>query len=115
MNDFTKEELQNIYRVLDCPLHDFHVPVNLMSKLESMIDNYKEPCEHKTPELEWKDYNGNKLKLGDILEHPESKDRFVIAYDPEMANSWRAIYENGDNLFLGLQIGDRGQAVKVKK
>lgn len=62
----------------------------------------------------WTDANGNELREGDAIQHPDGSTA-TIAYDrsrPE-GNRWRAVYSGGESLLLGLQIGDRGQAVKV--
>ncbi len=46
MNDFTKEELEYLFRKFMLTNGD-DFEHNLEAKLQSMIDNYKEPCEHK--------------------------------------------------------------------
>lgn len=52
MNDFTKEELLEIYGLLEhhyCdPVKCFNPNTKLLLKIESMIDNYcEDECEHK--------------------------------------------------------------------
>lgn len=44
MNDFMKEELEFIYRSLK--QLKWHKSSDIMNKIQSMIDNYKEPCKH---------------------------------------------------------------------
>ncbi len=46
MNDFTKEELIEILEGLDAWYLE-HSPFKIGEKIQSMIDNYKEPCEHE--------------------------------------------------------------------
>lgn len=63
----------------------------------------------------WPDFAGNAIKVGDALEHPKDKSRFIIQFDTsrEGVSQWRAVYEDGQSLWLGNQIGDKGRAVKV--
>lgn len=54
MNDFTKEELDLIYEVLDKDCWELHV--DLQSKIRRMIENYDNPeyCAHSGVKLEKK-------------------------------------------------------------
>ena len=66
----------------------------------------------------WLDFAGNILHEGDTISHPVGKERAVVTYDLEKEKidknfGWRAVYENGDSLWLGNQINDKGQAVVV--
>ena len=67
----------------------------------------------KMKKVPYKDYKGNEIYDGDILIHPICKSIFIIVYDETYSNPWRALYENGDNLFLGQQVSDKGMAAKV--
>lgn len=60
----------------------------------------------------FKDYKGNDIYEGDKLIHPVTRESFIVEFDSEKLNSWRAIYENGDSLALGIQVSERGQAAK---
>ena len=63
----------------------------------------------------WPDYEGNTLYLGDTIEHPISKERGIVSIDTlekDIYYKWKVVYED-DTLWLGNQIGDKGQAVKV--
>lgn len=60
----------------------------------------------------WRDHKENKLREGDTIVHPDGTTA-VIVYDelrPEDAR-WRAVYSDGQSLWLGLQLGGRGLAV----
>ncbi len=48
MNDFTKDELQYFLMTMK-PFHFLwrNDPLELERKIQSMIDNYVEPCEHE--------------------------------------------------------------------
>lgn len=54
MNNFTKEELENLNIMLkrvqkDCYTYEFHLLDSLSCKIQSMIDNYCEhECEHES-------------------------------------------------------------------
>ena len=49
MNEFTKEELGEIFWILEGCTMDFIGKEDdvLINKIQSMIDNCKEPCEHE--------------------------------------------------------------------
>ncbi len=49
MNDFMKEELMEIWESLDVERlqNGVYEDTDLMNKVKSMIDNYKQPCEHE--------------------------------------------------------------------
>ena len=51
MNDFTKEELENIQHCIMTYGYECSIPKLLIDKVESMIENYKEPCKH-----EWNEF-----------------------------------------------------------
>jgi len=61
-----------------------------------------------------KDANGNELCVGDMIRHPDGTTARV-AFDAARSgpSCWRAVYPDGESLWLGNQIGDKGQAVKV--
>lgn len=64
----------------------------------------------------YQDCKGHDLFVGDKLMHPINKRTFVIHYDylQDEHSRWRAIYENGDNLWLGQQVDKtRGMASKI--
>lgn len=57
----------------------------------------------------WPDYRGADIFEGDTIIHPTGEvAKVVFAADHE--NPWRAEYSNGDSLWLGNQIGDKGMA-----
>lgn len=60
----------------------------------------------------WIDFGGNAIHEGDVIVHPLG-DRARVVFDDsrEGAGKWRAVYEDGVSLFLGNQVGNRGQAV----
>lgn len=63
----------------------------------------------------WTDFAGNEIAEGDFLIHPDGKKGCVMfeqsgAY--EGVNRWRMVYEDGESLWLGNQIGDKGQAAR---
>lgn len=55
MNDFTKEELQYMAEAIDMWFKgcDGELPEKIYLKLQSMIDNYKKPCNHNWMNLEY--------------------------------------------------------------
>ncbi len=67
MNDFTKEELEDlIFCVKDhTGYQDDSIHVNLIKKIQFLIDNYKAPCEHQ-----WKEFTSlvNHCKLCSLYE-----------------------------------------------
>ncbi len=58
----------------------------------------------------YKDLIGNELHVGDVIVHPDGSKAKVV-FDDAWENPWRAVYENGDNLWLAHQIGGKGSAV----
>lgn len=67
----------------------------------------------------WPDYKGQTLHEGDEIIHP-SGERGVILFKSERGpiagDCWLVKYEDSEPLSrLILQIGDKGQAVKVAK
>lgn len=62
----------------------------------------------------WTDPLGEPLFEGDTIEHPDGM-RAVVALDAarEGAGQWRAVYADGESLYLGHQISAKGQARKV--
>jgi hypothetical protein len=64
----------------------------------------------------WRDFAGNELYEGDVISHP-SGERGKIVFLPQMTDPharWRVDYGDGTvSSNLGLQIGDKGRAVKV--
>ncbi len=62
MNDFTKEELLSLKLHIDTSLAQCDHTENLITKIQSMIDNY---CEH---EEEYEDFNYNPMRCKKCLE-----------------------------------------------
>lgn len=62
----------------------------------------------------WPDAQGQPLADGDTIQHPDGM-RAVVTFDPsrEGPGQWRAVYADGESLFLGNQITGKGQACKV--
>ena len=61
------------------------------------------------------DFEGNRILEGDTIRHPTG-DTAAVAYDEKRADDvgrWRAIYADGESLWLGNQIGSKGMAVVV--
>ncbi|CAB4159182.1 hypothetical protein UFOVP707_60 [uncultured Caudovirales phage] len=63
----------------------------------------------------WPCFAGHRLHVGDWIQHPGGK-RARVVFDPERIglSCWRAVYEDGESLWLGNQIGDKGQATLVR-
>lgn len=63
----------------------------------------------------WPDFAGNEIAEGDFLIHPDGKKGCVM-FDQsgtyEGINRWRMVYDDGEILWLGNQIGDKGRAVR---
>lgn len=57
----------------------------------------------------WPDYRGADIFEGDTIMHPAGETATVV-FDADHENPWRAKYMNGDSLWLGNQVGDKGQA-----
>lgn len=59
----------------------------------------------------WPDYRGAEIFEGDTIIHP-SGERGVVEFDAyrDAGLEWRAKYSNGESLWLGNQIGNKGQA-----
>jgi hypothetical protein len=60
------------------------------------------------------DYEGNTVYEGDTIMHPNG-EAGVVFYAPDRLNEWRVMYEDGTDCAYALQVGSRGQAVKVFK
>ena len=58
------------------------------------------------------DYRGIKIKEGDTIQHPTG-DKAKVVYDSSFEDPWRAVYEDGESLWLGNQVNEKGQAVVV--
>ena len=61
------------------------------------------------------DYKGNQLYEGDIIKHPEQDEYGVITYEPNGCQ-FRIQYDPKTfipSCHVGLQMGEKGQAVKV--
>lgn len=70
-------------------------------------------------QVPWTDFEGNPLKEGDVIQHPEGDPEWqtaTIVFDEgkEGPLAWRAVYKGGESLWLGNQIGDKGRAVLKK-
>ena len=65
----------------------------------------------------WDDFAGRPIHEGDTIRHPADGDTATVVVDPsrEGVAMWRAVYSNGESLWLGNQIGDKGQAVVMPK
>lgn len=65
----------------------------------------------------WPDFAGNDIYDGDVIEHPSGERGAIIVVkdDAEKAKNyeWKVNYDDGSILWLGNQIGDKGQAVVV--
>lgn len=57
---------------------------------------------------------GVPLFEGDTLQHPDGM-RAIVTFDPthEGTGQWRAVYADGESLYLGNQISSKGQTCKV--
>ena len=66
-------------------------------------------------EAPWTDYKGNKLFLGDKIQHPDGTIGVIVLekkYKDRYSPGFGVDY--GDEILnLNLQIGDKGQAVKI--
>ena len=69
------------------------------------------------PESQYNDYNGVPLNVGDRIEHPDG-DIGTVVYDKKIKDEyrrWRVKYSDLEHsLWLGLQVGDKGQAVRIE-
>ena len=65
----------------------------------------------------WPDFAGNPIDEGDWIEHPtgdKGKVKYHMGTQYEGVSRWRVVYRDGESLWLGNQIGDKGRAVVVK-
>lgn len=64
----------------------------------------------------WPDFAGNPLHEGDTIKHPDGTTARVVldASRDDPASRWRAVYEDGESLWLGNQISGKGRAVKAE-
>ncbi len=62
----------------------------------------------------WTDGAGNTLRVGDTIRHPDGLTA-TVQFDnsKEDAGKWRAVYADGESLFLGNQTHGNGMAIKV--
>lgn len=63
----------------------------------------------------FKCWAGNTLYEGDRIRH-SGGDTALVTYDPSRDTEngrWRAVYGDSTSLWLGNQVGDKGQAIKV--
>jgi len=59
----------------------------------------------------WKDYVGNEIHIGDIIEHPSGENGVVVFVQAvDVLDRWFVDYGDRKSR-LCLQIGDKGQAV----
>ncbi len=56
-----------------------------------------------------KDFLGSEINSGDTLIHP-SGEKFTVEY-VEGFGPWRALYEDGESLWLPNQVNGKGQAI----
>lgn len=57
----------------------------------------------------WPDYRGADIFEGDTIIHPSGETATVV-FIAVLEDPWRAKYGNGESLWLGNQVGDKGQA-----
>lgn len=65
----------------------------------------------------WTDFKGNEIYEGDVIIHP-SLERGVVVFHPEYDDphdQWMVNYGDQFKSSLGLQIGDKGQAVVLRE
>lgn len=67
----------------------------------------------KKPKAPYTDFANNVLHLGDKIQHPDGNVATVMFDADREHNFWRAVYQDGQSLALGLQVGDRGRAVRI--
>lgn len=62
------------------------------------------------------DFAGNELRLGDRIRH-QNGDLATVAYDDARPEGcyWRAVYDDGDSLWLATQVDDSGRAIRLDK
>lgn len=63
----------------------------------------------------WRDFAGALIREGDTIRHPTG-DTATVVIDRARGDDvlkWRAVYKDGESLWLGNQIGDKGRAVVV--
>lgn len=68
------------------------------------------------PRAPWTDYSGNELFAGDYIKHPDGtigKIIYICAGLESIHDQWFVDYGDNCKLRLSLQIGDKGQAVKI--
>ena len=62
----------------------------------------------------WTDFNGNEIFEGSTIQHPSGEKGIVFSTEDEHpSDKWRVRYEDGTELRLCLQVGDKGQAVVI--
>lgn len=63
----------------------------------------------------WPDYAGNPIYEGDLIRHPlgETGKVVFVPTEEDQSSQWRVAYGDGMLSRLGLQIGDKGQAVVI--
>jgi hypothetical protein len=102
----------------------FLTPVGSMpGELDAAIDAAKgqtdqSPQAHQPLKAPWDDFAGNPIHEGDTIRHPADGSEGVVFVEHSMLDSakWRVRYHGlGGSSSLMLQIGDKGQAVVVKK
>jgi hypothetical protein len=69
----------------------------------------------KQPEqAPWSDFAGNSIYEGDTIRHPDGDTGVVVKVEAASpSDAWRVDYGDSYLSRLGLQIGERGQAVVV--
>lgn len=68
----------------------------------------------------WPDFRGMAIYHGDEIVHPATGERGTVVYCPRMKSEldtdrWQVIYETAIVSRLCLQLGDKGQAVVVRR
>lgn len=85
---------------------------------EQMIERYGSWEEYEREEgvaAPWPDYAGNAVHEGDTIRHPSGEQGVVVLLpdEAEPEDQWRVDYGEGWVSRLCLQMGDKGQAVRV--
>ena len=90
---------------------DGAIPSHAWDMIQKSLSKARQcfPPKKKSP---LKCYAGHDLHEGDKIMHPDTSIA-TVTYDEDFSNKWRAVYSNGDNLWLANQVGDKGRAEKI--
>jgi hypothetical protein len=89
-------------------------PEQLLAVSAGVPWSFNKPRRVRCP---WRDYAGNVIHEGDVIQHPNQVERGVVLYwghEKEVTDRWRVRYEGAPPDVVSrlcLQIGDKGQAV----